>query len=41
MSERGLAVALAWNGLPGDEAHHTRASRTCAAIYEDLGLVDG
>jgi hypothetical protein len=36
--EHGLAVALAWNGLPSDAAHQERAGRTCEAIYEDLGL---
>ena len=36
--DAGLAVALAVNGLPDDEAHRARFERITAAIYEDLGL---
>jgi CubicO group peptidase (beta-lactamase class C family) len=34
----GLAVALAVNGLPAEEAHQRRFRRLTAAVYEDLGL---
>ncbi|HEX4952887.1 MAG TPA: serine hydrolase domain-containing protein [Thermoanaerobaculia bacterium] len=37
-AEHGLAVALAFNGLPGDAAHAPRMRGTLEAIYEDLGL---
>ena len=37
--ERGLAVALAFNGTPGDEAHERRVRLLLDGIYEDLGLV--
>ncbi len=40
-AEHGLAVALAFNGLPGDEAHAPRMCGTLEAIYEDLGLTGG
>jgi CubicO group peptidase (beta-lactamase class C family) len=36
--DAGLVVALAVNGLPGDEAHRARFERLTSAIYEDLGL---
>jgi CubicO group peptidase (beta-lactamase class C family) len=36
--EHGLAVALAVNGTPADEAHRLRFDRLVTAIYEDLGL---
>jgi len=37
--ERGLVVAWACNGQPGDAKHQQRANGINAAIYEDLGLV--
>jgi CubicO group peptidase (beta-lactamase class C family) len=37
--EHGLAVALIFNGLPGEARHDRRVKRVTAAIYEDLGLV--
>lgn len=36
--ERGLAVALAFNGTPGNDAHERRIRSVLDAIYEDLGL---
>jgi CubicO group peptidase (beta-lactamase class C family) len=36
--ERGLAVALAFNGTPSNEAHERRIRSVLDAIYEDLGL---
>ncbi len=36
--DAGVVVALAVNGLPGDEVHRARFERLTAAIYEDLGL---
>ena len=33
-----LVVAVAFNGLPDDAAHHARSRAVCDAIYEDLGL---
>jgi len=36
--ERGLAVALAFNGTPGNEAHERRVRAVTDAIYQDLGL---
>jgi CubicO group peptidase (beta-lactamase class C family) len=36
--ENGLAVAIAWNGRPGEAAHDRRLRETLAAVYEDLGL---
>jgi CubicO group peptidase (beta-lactamase class C family) len=36
-----LAVALAWNGTPSNEAHEGRVRRTLGALYEDLGLAEG
>jgi CubicO group peptidase (beta-lactamase class C family) len=38
--ERGLAVALAFNGTPGNEAHERRVRAVLDALYEDLGLVE-
>ena len=35
--ERGLAVALAFNGTPGNERHEVRVRSVLDAIYEDLG----
>lgn len=39
--EHGLAVAVAWNGTPSNEAHEGRVRRVLGAVYEDLGLVAG
>jgi CubicO group peptidase (beta-lactamase class C family) len=36
--EHGLAVALAFNGLPGEEAHQRRIRTVLDALYQDLGL---
>ncbi len=36
--EQGLAVALAFNGTPSDEAHERRIRAVLDALYEDLGL---
>jgi CubicO group peptidase (beta-lactamase class C family) len=36
--EFGLAVALAFNGMPGEARHQERVVTALAAIYEDLGL---
>jgi CubicO group peptidase (beta-lactamase class C family) len=35
--ERGLAVAVAFNGTPGNERHEQRVRSVLDAIYEDLG----
>jgi CubicO group peptidase (beta-lactamase class C family) len=37
--EHGLAVAVVFNGLAGEQKHQARIRATLAAIYEDLGLV--
>ena len=34
----GLAVAIVWNGTPGEPKHQRRARETLTALYEDLGL---
>jgi len=34
----GLAVALVFNGMPGERANHKRTQAVLAALYEDLGL---
>ena len=34
----GLAVALAFNGMPGEARHDQRLRAVLAALYEDLGL---
>ncbi|HEX4966411.1 MAG TPA: serine hydrolase domain-containing protein [Thermoanaerobaculia bacterium] len=39
--ERGLAVALAFNGTPGNEAHEQRVRSVLDAVYEDLGFAGG
>jgi CubicO group peptidase (beta-lactamase class C family) len=39
--EQGLAVALAFNGTPSDEAHERRIRTVLDGLYEDLGLVLG
>ncbi|HEY0511568.1 MAG TPA: serine hydrolase domain-containing protein [Thermoanaerobaculia bacterium] len=36
--ERGLAVALAFNGTPSNERHEGRIRSVLDAVYEDLGL---
>jgi CubicO group peptidase (beta-lactamase class C family) len=36
--ERELAVALVFNGCPGDAAHQERVHEVLGALYEDLGL---
>ncbi len=36
--EHGLAVALAFNGTPSNEAHERRVRSVLDAIYEDLGI---
>jgi CubicO group peptidase (beta-lactamase class C family) len=36
--ERGLAVALAFNGTPAADAHERRVRAVLDALYEDLGL---
>ena len=36
--ERGLAVALAFNGTPSNDAHERRIRTVLDALYEDLGL---
>ena len=36
--EQGLAVALAFNGTPSDEAHERRIRSVLDALYLDLGL---
>jgi len=38
--EHGLAVALVWNGMPGEPRHQQRQREVLTALYEDLGLVD-
>jgi len=37
--EHGLAVALLFNGMPGEARHHVRVREVLSALYEDLGLV--
>ena len=34
----GLAVALCFNGMPGEPRHQQRVNTILAAVYEDLGL---
>lgn len=36
--DRGVVVAWAFNGLPGERRHQHRAHELNSAIYEDLGL---
>jgi CubicO group peptidase (beta-lactamase class C family) len=38
--ERGLAVALVFNGTPDNDAHERRVRVVLDGIYEDLGLAD-
>ena len=35
----GLVVAIAFNGMPGEQAHQQRMEATLSALYEDLALV--
>jgi CubicO group peptidase (beta-lactamase class C family) len=37
--ERGLAVALAFNGTPAGDAHERRIRSVLDALYEDLGMI--
>ena len=37
--ERGLAVAIAVNGMPGEQVHQWRFLELLSALYVDLGLV--
>ena len=36
--DHGLAVAVVWNGRPGEQRHDRRLRETLAALYDDLGL---
>jgi CubicO group peptidase (beta-lactamase class C family) len=36
--ERALAVAIVWNGRPGEARHDQRLRETLTALYEDLRL---
>jgi CubicO group peptidase (beta-lactamase class C family) len=36
--EHALAVALVFNGCPGDQAHYDRVHEVLGALYRDLGL---
>jgi CubicO group peptidase (beta-lactamase class C family) len=36
--KHGLAVAIMWNGMPGEPKHQIRQRQTLTALYEDLGL---
>ena len=36
--EHGLAVAMIFNGTPGERGHNTRIRAFLTALYEDLGL---
>ena len=36
--DRALAVAIVWNGRPGEPRHDRRLRDTLTALYEDLGL---
>jgi CubicO group peptidase (beta-lactamase class C family) len=37
--ERGLAVALVFNGTPSNERHEVRVRSVLDAVYEDLKIV--
>ena len=39
--EHGLAVAISFNGTPGEPKHNKRIRDVASAIYEDLGLAAG
>ncbi len=34
----GLAVAVVFNGMPGEQAHHKRIYHVLEALYQDLGI---
>lgn len=36
--DHDLAIAIAFNGAPGEVAHNARMHQTLTALYEDLGL---
>ena len=36
--QHGLAVAIVWNGTPGEPKHQRRARETLTALYEDLEM---
>jgi CubicO group peptidase (beta-lactamase class C family) len=36
--DNGLAVALVFNGMPGEARNHRRTQRVVNALYQDLGL---
>ena len=36
--QHGIAVAIVWNGMPGESKHQQRQRETLTALYEDLGL---
>jgi CubicO group peptidase (beta-lactamase class C family) len=36
--EHDLAVAILWNGMPGEPKHQVRQRETLSALYEDLGF---
>lgn len=36
--DRGLAVAIVWNGRPGESRHDQRLRETLTALYRDLNL---
>jgi len=36
--EHALAVAMVFNGMPGNEPHYRRLETVSTALYEDLGL---
>ena len=36
--EHGLVVAIAFNGMPGEQRHHQRIRSVLTALYEDLAL---
>lgn len=38
--DHGLAVAIVFNGCPGEAKHAARIRATTAALYQDLGLAD-
>jgi CubicO group peptidase (beta-lactamase class C family) len=38
--ERGLAVAIVWNGRPGEAHHDARLRATLDALYADLGFAE-
>ena len=36
--EHNLVVAIAVNGMPGEEVHHRRFLELLTTVYEELGL---